>query len=266
MIVLVRHGQTALNATGHIQGRVEAPLTDAGHSQARAAAAAVLDANRPMRVISSPLLRARQTAAAFGLEVEIDDRWIELDYGDWDGRRLASVSSQDWDRWRNDADFAPPGGESLNDLAARVGAACNELRQLADQSDVVVVAHVSPIKAAVAWALGAGPDVSWRMFLGLAAISRISVGRNGPSLYSFNETSHLGRGTVSTVTTTTLSVPAIHCDNCKNSIEGALRDLDGVLTADVSVPDKTVTVAIDDEKVDLAQVREAIEDQGFDLD
>jgi copper chaperone CopZ len=68
------------------------------------------------------------------------------------------------------------------------------------------------------------------------------------------------------VTTTTLSVPDIHCDNCKNSIEGALRELDGVVTAEVSVPDRTVTVVIDEGKVELAQVREAIEDQGFEVD
>lgn len=67
-------------------------------------------------------------------------------------------------------------------------------------------------------------------------------------------------------TTTTISVPSIHCDNCKSSIEGALRGLDGVSTADVSVPDKTVTVAFDDASVDLDSIREAIEEQGFDLD
>ncbi len=67
------------------------------------------------------------------------------------------------------------------------------------------------------------------------------------------------------MTTTTISVPAIHCDNCKNSIEGALNGLDGVTTAEVSVPDKTVTVAYDDASVDLAAIKVAIEDQGFDV-
>ncbi len=66
-------------------------------------------------------------------------------------------------------------------------------------------------------------------------------------------------------TTTTISVPSIHCDNCKNSIEGALNGLDGVTSAEVSVPDRTVTVAFDDADVELAQIREAIEEQGFDV-
>ena len=67
------------------------------------------------------------------------------------------------------------------------------------------------------------------------------------------------------MTTTTISVPAIHCDNCKNSIEGALNDLDGVSTAEVSVPEKTVTVDYDDSTVDLVAIKVAIEDQGFDV-
>lgn len=66
-------------------------------------------------------------------------------------------------------------------------------------------------------------------------------------------------------TTTTLSVPAIHCDNCKNSIEGALNGLAGVDRAEVSVPEKTVTVAYDDGNVGLDEIRTAIEDQGFDV-
>lgn len=66
-------------------------------------------------------------------------------------------------------------------------------------------------------------------------------------------------------TTTTLSVPAIHCDNCKNSIEGALGGLQGVDRAEVSVEEKTVTVAFDDGAVDLSQIRETIEEQGFDV-
>lgn len=66
-------------------------------------------------------------------------------------------------------------------------------------------------------------------------------------------------------TTTTISVPAIHCDNCKNSIEGALNGLDGVSTAEVSVPDKTVTVAYDEATVELSDLKVAIEDQGFDV-
>ena len=66
-------------------------------------------------------------------------------------------------------------------------------------------------------------------------------------------------------TTTTLSVPAIHCGNCKSSIEGALGGLEGIERAEVSVDDKTVTVAYDDAAVGMDRIRETIEEQGFDV-
>jgi broad specificity phosphatase PhoE len=191
-LILVRHGQTAVNAGGRLQGRIDAPLTDLGREQAQATAAAVAAAIPDVdRVVASPLRRAQQTAAAFGRPVETDDRWIELDYGDWDGHVLGSMPAEEWERWRRDPHFAPPGGESLVELAARVAAACAELAEEARHHDVVVVSHVSPIKAAVAWALGVGPETSWRMFLGVAAVTRIGVGPKGPSLLSYNEVGHL---------------------------------------------------------------------------
>lgn len=67
------------------------------------------------------------------------------------------------------------------------------------------------------------------------------------------------------MTTTTLSVPAIHCDHCKSSIEGAVGVLEGVSKAEVSVPDKTVTVDFDAAAVDLDAIRVAIEEQGFEI-
>ena len=63
------------------------------------------------RVISSPLARARDTAEALGtgLPIEIDDRWIEVDYGEFDGTPLGAVPAEVWTRWRTDPDFRPPG-------------------------------------------------------------------------------------------------------------------------------------------------------------
>ena len=88
MLFVVRHGQTAANAAGQLLGRADVALTDIGREQAKALAAAVGPVDR---VISSPLQRARQTAAAFASPVEIDDRWTELDYGIYDERPLADV-------------------------------------------------------------------------------------------------------------------------------------------------------------------------------
>ena len=183
-MILVRHGRTLSNATGILQGRVDNPLDDVGAAQVAQVAAAIGHVDR---VISSSLLRARQTAAMFAAPSTVDDRWIELDYGSFDGVPLSDVPAEAWISWRSDRTFAPPGGESMGDLDLRVREAAAELLEVARSEVVVVVSHVSPIKAAVAWAIGGDVMMSWRMQLDQAAVSRIGAGPNGPSMRSFNE-------------------------------------------------------------------------------
>lgn len=188
MLIIVRHGRTASNAAGVFLGRADPPLDPAGEAQADAVAAVLEGADR---VITSPLLRARQTAQRIadrsGVSVDVDHRFIELDYGQWDERPLADVSAVEWAEWHDDLGFAPPGGESLEALGRRVRAGLDELVTSASHADVVVVTHVSPLKAAIAWSLGAGDEIAWRMFVSPAAICRIDVSRGRPSLHSFGE-------------------------------------------------------------------------------
>jgi broad specificity phosphatase PhoE len=188
VLIIARHGQTQANAEARLVGRMDPPLTELGLAQAAAMRAAVAGASR---VVTSPLLRARQTADALGLPVTVDDRWIEVDYGIYDGRRQADVPAGLWATWRDDVSFAPEGGESLLAVGGRVCAASEELAEEATATDIVVVTHVSPLKAAVAWALEAGADVVWRMFVDLASVTRIAISDRGPLLRSFNETHHL---------------------------------------------------------------------------
>lgn len=203
MIILVRHGQTAANAGGRLQGRSDLPLSDLGAAQAAALAGALRTCGAT-RVVSSPLARARATAApiAAALEcaVEVDDDLIELDYGEWDGRALADVAPRDWAAWRADPNFAPPGGESLSAVRARVERWLR--RELVDSGPsgrdagddftgpgpVVAVSHVSPIKAAICVALGVDDNASWRMFLDVASVSRLALRQGSVVLASFNET------------------------------------------------------------------------------
>jgi probable phosphoglycerate mutase len=185
VLILVRHGRTALNATGRLQGRIDEPLDDLGQLQAKAAAERVGPVDE---VVTSPLVRARQTADAFGLAYTVDERWIELSYGEYEGMPMSDVPSEAWRRWREDPEFAPVGGEALATLDARVRAACDDLVTRAADRSVVVVSHVSPIKAAVGWALGAGVEIAWRTHLSHASICRIDVRRTGPILLTFNET------------------------------------------------------------------------------
>jgi broad specificity phosphatase PhoE len=196
VIVLVRHGRTDANARGLLLGRADPVLDDEGQRQAARLAAALgpLDG---ARVVTSPLARCRQTAEAIvaasaqEMPVDVDDAWIELDYGAFDGLGAGDVSAATWAAWRADVAWTPEGGESLAALGARVRSACDSLAEEARDRDVVVVTHVSPVKAAVAWALGVGDEVAWRMWVGPASISRIGFAGSSPSLRSFNEVAHL---------------------------------------------------------------------------
>lgn len=189
MLILVRHGRTDHNATGRLVGRLDVDLDEVGTSQA---AATGEELSGVARVISSPLTRARATAAAIAGDraVEVDDRWVELDYGELDGVAMSDLPADLWRHWVQDLGFRPPGGETLLELGERVRSACEDLAVQARDEDVVVVTHVSPLKAAVAWSLGAGDELAWRLHVATASISRIGFGSRGPLLASFNETAH----------------------------------------------------------------------------
>lgn len=186
MLILVRHGRTALNAAGRLQGRIDEPLDDVGRKQAAAVAAHV----GPVDVlISSPLLRATETAEAFRVPYETDERWLELSYGVYEGVAITDRPSEEaWDHWREHVDYVPEGGESLAELDVRVRAACEDLTELARDRTVAVVTHVSPIKSAVAWALDATIAISWRSHLSPASVCRIEIRGRSPVLTAFNET------------------------------------------------------------------------------
>ncbi|MCH9837601.1 histidine phosphatase family protein [bacterium] len=189
MLILLRHGRTAANEAGLLQGRLNQDLDQLGRHQAEAAARHLSGIEGGIEaVISSPLKRAQQTAAAFGLPVEVDERWIELSYGEYEGVSQVDVPSEVWQSWRNDYSFVPVGGESLETLDLRVRGACDELVERASRGHVVVVSHVSPMKSAVAWALGVDIGISWNCHLDHASICRVQMRGRRPILSSFNET------------------------------------------------------------------------------
>jgi len=197
VLYLVRHGQTAANAAGLIQGQTDPGLSDLGRQQA-AALAAILPAKTAAAIIASPLRRARETAAAFAPDAPhfvVDRRWIELAYGDFEGLPVAEVRQEMWDRWMADPEWAPPGGESHASVARRVAEACEELSAMAAEHDVIVVTHVNPIKMAVAWALGADPRIAMRTFVHLASVTTIAIAPAGhPVLTGFSALPAPGTG------------------------------------------------------------------------
>jgi len=187
-IWVVRHGRTTANASGLLLGRADPPLDDLGQEQARRIAAVLPEG---ASCFSSPLRRTIATAEAFASEITIDERLIELDYGDFDLKPLSDVPAEVWRAWRSDPQFAPPNGESLLALSDRVWPLLEELAPRAVDNDIVLFSHVSPIKAAVAWALGVGIEISWRCHVAPASIVKIGVTGNRPTLLSFNEQAHL---------------------------------------------------------------------------
>ena len=188
MLIMLRHGRTKANASGLLQGRIDPELDELGVQQAAAAAGLIGPVDR---VIASPLVRAQQTASALGMAVETDERFIELNYGEWEGRPVKDVPAETWAEWRADLNFRPPGGETLAELGERVRDGLADLAAQAVNSNIVVVSHVSPIKASVAWALGVGDDVTWRLYLGQASICRIATTLDSARLLEFNVTTHL---------------------------------------------------------------------------
>ncbi len=198
-LILVRHGESTANAARLAAGHVDVALTEKGCDQAARAGKALKEiiGDRPLLdAVSSPLQRAVDTARYLDLGVEprIDPRWVEIDYGQWDGKAVADIAPELWQAWRDDIEFAPPGGESLASVGRRVREACAEIGYDDGSASprwrsgvTVVVSHVSPIKAAVAWALGAGDEATWRMHVDTATITSVLLVDSGPVLCRFNQ-------------------------------------------------------------------------------
>ena len=194
LLTLVRHGQTAANAQNLLQGHINHPLDEVGLAQVSLLGGALQKIAPVSRVVASPLQRAQQTAQAITqglsqhIEVETDPRWIELNYGDFDGQPVSSVSPEQWATWRTDEHFRPPHGETLAELSVRVHEAIDALLADSVSAHIVVVSHVSPIKAAVAWTLGVGVEVSWRTALDRASMTTVRLDAKHPALKTFNVT------------------------------------------------------------------------------
>ena len=134
-VYFARHGETIFNAQDRYQGsRDDSPLTELGLKQARDAALILRDlisVQDPPRFVSSPLPRARTTMeiilGAMGLPINAyttDERLVEIDLGEWSGRNVQEVETQDKARWdvrqRDKWNIPAPGGESYEMVGARV--------------------------------------------------------------------------------------------------------------------------------------------------
>lgn len=151
-IFLIRHGETLWTATRRYQGTTNVPLTRGGIRQAKAIARA-LESERPTRLYTSTLRRARDTAArmarSLGLKPLIDSRLNEIDFGEWEGadyRILAQRSKKEFRAWREGRLKKPPGGESIASLSRRIGEFLKEILDRYPEETLAIVSHGGPIK------------------------------------------------------------------------------------------------------------------------
>jgi 2,3-bisphosphoglycerate-dependent phosphoglycerate mutase len=145
-LVLIRHGESEGNRDGVFTLTPDVPITPAGRAQVRAAADWVAAHHCPVEIVSSPFLRARQTADILAerlrLAVSIEHDLRERSYGELAGRPYADAGGcLDYDPARYWLWCPPGGGETLVQVAARAGAVLDRLAASHPADDVVVVSH-----------------------------------------------------------------------------------------------------------------------------
>lgn len=195
-LVMLRHGQTEFNADSRMQGQLDTELSELGRVQAVAAADA-LAKRHPLLIVSSDLRRAHDTAVALGdragQPVVVDTRLRETHLGDWQGlthREVDAAAPGARLAWRDNARWAPHGGESRVDVAARGMPLMAEL--VAGQSEwgldedgedserpVVLVAHGGVIAALTAALLGLPID-NWPVLGGMGNASWAQLSAHSP--------------------------------------------------------------------------------------
>jgi probable phosphoglycerate mutase len=191
-ILLVRHGQTATTGK-HLPGRAPGlHLTDRGRAEADAAAERIAALPKVDAVYTSPLERARETAAPIAARTDLRARphkgLLECDYGDWTGAELKALRKlPEWQVvQRHPSGFRFPGGESLAGMQVRFVQALHDLAGDHPGGVVVAVTHADPIRAAVADAVGSHLDMFQRVIVGTASVTAIAYGELGPTVLAVN--------------------------------------------------------------------------------
>ncbi|CAB4911249.1 MAG: bifunctional RNase H/acid phosphatase [Actinobacteria bacterium] len=199
--VMVRHGATPFSLEKRFSGLggQDIGLAEIGIAQAQAAARDLLERGDIDLIVTSPLLRTRQTAAFIAdlceAELIVMEEFAECSFGDWDGYTFSEVQAQwpdEMQRWLESVEVAPPGGESFADVRDRVNRGRLELLKKYHGKRIVIVSHVTPIKLMAGIAVDAPLESVYRMELRPGSISSMMWFADGNnSLMSFSEASHL---------------------------------------------------------------------------
>ena len=199
LVLLVRHGQTP--TTGKVlPGRAAGlHLAEAGRQQAQRAAERIAQLTKVDAIYSSPLERARETAAPIAaalavkqraVKAQIDKGLVECDFGDWTGAELkALMKLPEWNTvQRAPSTFTFPNGESFTAMQNRIVGTIDRLRAKHPGGVVVCVSHADPIKAAVAHAMGTHIDLFQRIVISTCSVSAIAYGMGAPVVLTVNST------------------------------------------------------------------------------
>ena len=197
--LLIRH---ATNPTvGHtLAGRAAGVVLDAAGRAQAAALVPRLAALPVAAVCSSPLERARETAAplaaAHGLEVALAKELLEVEPGEWTGRSFDSLTASEAPGWREWNTFRsgtrPPGGEHLLEVQVRVVRLVERLcAEHGDTAVIAVVSHADVIRTAIGHFIGLPIDLQHRLDVAPASVSVLRVERWGAKLLRLNDTGPL---------------------------------------------------------------------------
>jgi broad specificity phosphatase PhoE len=198
-LLIVPHAPTDWNAAGRYQGHSDTTLSERGRRQAGLLARR-LKFERINAVYASDLRRAVETVSAICeprcLEWRCDGRLRELNFGAWEGLTYAEVQdryAQALTAWEAEPlGTAPPGGETLAQLAGRVEAFLAGLDDVSDPDwTALLVAHRGSLRVLLCLALGLPPEVRWRFRIEPASLSAVSLDPRGGVLTSLNDMNHL---------------------------------------------------------------------------
>lgn len=193
-VILVRHGVTEFTEQVRLDGRggADPGLTATGRAQADRAAELVADlvGAGPVTVITSDLLRARQTgdviAERLGVRAEVDRDWDEQSFGDWDGAAIADLvrdAADDFTALRDDRGYARPGGESHDEMVERVTDAWE--RTIARGGTIVVASHRKPILAVLSLVLDLPHERMWRLAGSPGSLTAVEAWPDGQAVVAF---------------------------------------------------------------------------------
>jgi len=172
-LYLVRHSEPQL-VPGCCYGRSDLPALEGPLAQTAERLAALLERLHSPCLISSPLRRCRQLAERVGDGVELEARWQELDFGEWEGRPWELIAPEEIDHWNADLlGYRPGGVENMSEMRRRVLAALSE--RLARAEPQVVVTHAGVIRILLAHWLELSAEQMLRLRLDYGSVTRLEA-------------------------------------------------------------------------------------------